>query len=182
MFTASTVNKNNSDVPGFRLSEGAALLVIEEETAAAARGARAFGKVAGVGSAFDVSIDGDQQSFVDSVVQSMRLSLDEACFRPNDIDCVVTSQNGLEFPDECERQAISQLFGCAHPPRLLAPKAIIGESLGAGGPMQMISALLRMSQSLPVRCLRILVNSISYDGHCCSVLLTGTNSQNAFEN
>jgi 3-oxoacyl-(acyl-carrier-protein) synthase len=168
--------------PGLILSEGAALLVLEEESFALARGARLLGQVDGVGSAFDVSIMRDKQSAVDSISRSMQLALSDGDVGPADIDCIVTSRNGLHLTDHCEQQAIWQQFGSSIRAEVLAPKHWFGESLGGGGPMQAIAALRRMLAPDGPPCRRVLINSISYDGHCCSLLLGRAAANDAHAN
>ena len=178
---------------GMRLSEGAALVVIESESSAIDRDAAILAEVIGVGSAFDVSGRSRVEASVKSIVHAISLALADGRCRPQDVDCVIASANG-SAADLHECHALRHVFDNQSLPHVFAPKEFIGESLGAGGPLQIISAMellgnrnLQASiQQLAMhdcfagcRCKStgvppwrlILINSISYDGHSCSVLL-----------
>ena len=184
----------NQPASGFRLSEGAALVVLESETSAIDRDACILAEVIGVGSAFDVSGRSRGDTSVKSIIHAISLALADGKSCPEDVDCVIASANGTSVVDLHECHALRLVFDDQSLPVIFAPKESIGESLGAGGPLQVISALelLRneelqasVQQSALNRCFAgcrckssssapwrlMLINSISYDGHSCSVLL-----------
>ncbi len=184
------------------LSESAALVVVEEGEAAQGRGARVAALVGGHGQAFDASRRRDETRSVRSIVRSMRLALEQARLGPQDVDVVCASANGLASLDRHEALAIAAVFDArAAWPRISALKLRIGEPLGAAGPLQCVAmieamrtgivpALVEFSHfpdkavsvfkhaALPPDGVRTcLINSLSHDGHSCSLVLTSSASQ-----
>ena len=187
--------------PGTTLSEGAALLVIEDGEAAGLRGARVEAEVSGHGCAFDPSRRRDDQRSILSIVRSMRLALRQAGLGPDDIDVVSASASGVRRIDRHEAMAIAEVFGSREIlPPISAVKAVLGESLGAAGPLQcavmieamrsgFVPATVDIRKSLgqevgtgllasPTRhVLRTgLINSLSSDGHSCSLVLSSVSA------
>jgi 3-oxoacyl-[acyl-carrier-protein] synthase II len=182
---------------GMALSESAALLVVEDGAAARRRGARVVAEVLGHGQTFDVSRRRDESRSVASIVRSMQLALAQACLGPDDVDVVCASANGIVSLDRHEASAIAAVFDArtSFPP-VSAVKALLGDPLGAAGPLQcaaMIEAMRsgivpavldfgpfpdkavpsRKPTAMPRDGVRTcLVNSLSYDGQSCSLLLT----------
>jgi 3-oxoacyl-[acyl-carrier-protein] synthase II len=181
---------------GLILSESAALLVIEDETAARRRGANVVAEICGHGQTFDVSRRRDVRRSVRSIVRSMRIAMEEAGLRPEDIDAICASANGVVSVDQHEAVAITTVFEArtALPP-VSAVKSLLGESLGAGGPMQCAVMIEAMRTGIVPAALDLgrlpdkvvpfvqhagsprngirtcLINSLSYDGHSCSLVL-----------
>jgi 3-oxoacyl-[acyl-carrier-protein] synthase II len=184
---------------GLVLSESAALLVIEDGEGARNRGVQVLAEVRGHGQAFDVSRRRDERCSVRSIARSMLLAMKQAGIGPGDIDVVCASANGVVSVDRHEVLAITSVFEArTEIPPVSAVKSLLGESLGAAGPLQcavMIEAMrtgfipavmdLRrfpdkvvpfvQHADLPPDGVRTcLINSLSYDGHSCSLVLTSS--------
>ena len=182
---------------GLTLSEGAALLVLEDGDVARRRGARVLAEVRGHGLAFDVSRRRDERRSVRSIARSMRLAMERAGLGPGDIDVVCASANGLPSVDQHEALAITTVFKArTEMPPVSAVKSLLGEPLGAAGPLQCVAMIEAMRSGLVPAALDLrqfpdrvvspaplanphrdgvrtcLINSLSYDGHSCSLLLT----------
>ncbi len=131
-----------SELGGIVLAEGAAFLALEEEQAAAARGARPLGRLLGHGAAFDPSRFADPEPADAAIARAVEIALADARTAAADIDLVVVSANGLGTLDHAEALALERVFGS----RLgtlpfIAPKRGLGESLGAGGAFATLVAL-----------------------------------------
>jgi 3-oxoacyl-[acyl-carrier-protein] synthase II len=187
----------DADSGGLSLSEGAALLVVETRDTAEHRGDRAMAEVRGYGQAFDVSRRRDETRSVRAIVRSMRLALEQACLGPDEIDVVCAAANGVTSMDRHEALAIAAVFESRRRfPRICAVKSRLGEALGAGGPLQCVAMIEAMRTGILPAALDIchfrdtfveslhepeltregirtcIVNSLSYDGHSCSLVLT----------
>ncbi|MBV9948115.1 MAG: hypothetical protein JOZ69_14770 [Myxococcales bacterium] len=125
-----------------RLGEGAALLVVEAPHAASARGAVVRGTVAGYGTAFEAPPR--ESSLVHAaspgVERAVRAALADASIGPSEVDVVVCGASGLAAFDEAELLGIRRVLGdevC-----VIAPKSVLGETLGAGGALGVASCLV----------------------------------------
>ncbi len=185
---------------GFALAEGAALLMLEEHTAAHARGATILAEVKGYGSSFDCSNNEEGEAAVSiratCVEQSINAALKDAHGVPWSIDAVSASANGNRFNDECEALGIKRTFnGRSGTMPVTAPKSMLGESLGASAAIQVVDVIETLRdgrlpgvrgfqhpdesfplQSLSSSCQTIepgncLINSVGLDGNCCSLVI-----------
>ena len=181
---------------GFTPGEGAALLMLEEEASALERGARVLAEVSGAGCGYDSSRGRDERKAVESVAHSMRFALYEAMLRAYEVEVLSASANGSPGGDRYEALAVAEVFGQhAGAMPATAVKAMLGETLGASGAMQVVAALETMRDGrLPgipqleeveedfplalasqarqdVDVNNVVVNSIGFDGHSCALLL-----------
>jgi 3-oxoacyl-[acyl-carrier-protein] synthase II len=181
---------------GLALGEGAAFVVIETKATAAARGARILAEVAGHAALTDP--DAMHQGYCgrEVIAAAIRNALDRSGVGVEDIDAVSAAANGSYAPDEEEGAALAQVFaGRDRPPAITAIKSVLGETLGASGPLQVIAMVEAMRDgrlpgvrglrqadgrwmagalSQEARCIRIrcaLVTAASPDGPCCAVVL-----------
>jgi 3-oxoacyl-[acyl-carrier-protein] synthase II len=184
---------------GLSLSESAALVLLEELDSARLRGTRVMAEVRGHGSAFDTSRRRDERHSVRSIIRSMRLAIEEAGFGPDDIDVVCASANGMARVDRHEAVAIASVFESrTDVPPVSAVKSLLGEPLGAAGPLQCAAMIVAMRTGkipVPLDLRRLpgnvvsfaqrahssralirtcLINSLSYDGHACSLVITSS--------
>jgi 3-oxoacyl-[acyl-carrier-protein] synthase II len=181
---------------GFLLGEGAALLMLEDASRARERGARVLAEVKGTGSAFDSSRGKNGEKAIKAIAHAARLALKDAELQPNSIDCLSASASGSLRVDRHEAHAMADVFAsAAQKLPVTAIKSMLGETLGAAGALQVIALMETMrDRVLPgIRGLEEtdgdfpltmispqnrqvdvsfgLVNSISFDGHCCSLVL-----------
>jgi 3-oxoacyl-[acyl-carrier-protein] synthase II len=122
------------DRTGFVYGEGAAVLVLEREEHARARGARVYAEVAGgaiTGDAYHITMPAPDGG---GAALAMRRALASAGMEPTDIDYICAHGTGTPLNDVTETRAIKAVFG-DHAYRLAvsSPKSMVGHLLGAAG-------------------------------------------------
>lgn len=181
---------------GFALGEGAALLMLEDAHFARDRGARALAEITGHGCGYDCSQGEDEEASVNAIALSVRRALNDAFTEPHEIDCLSASANGSYAGDLHEAKGIfAGLNGQTRKLPVTAIKSMLGETLGASGPLQAIALLETMRDGvLPgingleqidddfgfdmispdntqLDLEAALINSVGFDGHCCSLVM-----------
>ena len=128
------------DRDGFVFGEGGALLVIETEEHARARGARILGRLMGASVTSDgfhmVAPDPNGRRAGYAMTRAMQL----AGLQPSDIDHVNAHATGTTVGDVAESVAINNAMG-EHRPAVFAPKAALGHSVGAVGAVEAVLTL-----------------------------------------
>jgi len=130
------------DRKGILTGEGAAVLVLENEMSAVARGARIYAEVLGYGLNCDAyhQVAPDQ----DSVAACIRLALANARVRPADVDLVSAHGTGTKANDVTEARAIRDVFG-ERPPPVISIKSMIGHTMGAASALSMAACLMAIT-------------------------------------
>ncbi|WP_405954847.1 ketosynthase chain-length factor [Streptomyces phaeochromogenes] len=123
-------------VPG----EGGAMLVLEEETAARARGARVYGEIAGYAATFSPRPGSGRPPGLE---RAARLALADSGLGVEDVDVVFADAAGLPTADDEEAAALRALFGPYGVP-VTAPKTLTGRLFGGGAPLDVAAALLAL--------------------------------------
>ncbi|MFP5219721.1 MAG: beta-ketoacyl-[acyl-carrier-protein] synthase family protein [Actinomycetes bacterium] len=126
---------------GFCISEGAAVLVLEERESALARGARVYGEVLGSGSTCDAHHITAPAPGGTGAAQCMRLALEDADLRPEDVRAVNAHGTSTPLNDAAEAAAVTSVFGAGAVP-VSSIKGVTGHSLGAAGAVEVVSVLL----------------------------------------
>jgi beta-ketoacyl ACP synthase len=125
------------DRNGMVFAEGGALMLIESEEHAKARGAQILGRLLGSAIRSDSydSIEPDPSGEENShtIVRAIEL----ADLRPADIDLFNAHAAGTRSGDLAEAHAIRRAFG-GHAPAVYAPKAALGHSWGAAGAVEAV--------------------------------------------
>jgi len=122
---------------GFVVSEGAAVLVLEELEHALARGARPIAEVIGYGSsadAFDMAAPAERG---EGNQRAMRAALERAGIGPEAVDYINAHGTSTPLNDRYETMAIRDVFG-EHADRLAvsSTKSMIGHAMGAAGAIE----------------------------------------------
>jgi beta-ketoacyl ACP synthase len=127
----------DKDRNGFVFGEGAALLVIETEEHAKARGADIYARLMGASITSDgyhiVAPDPNGEQAGHAMTRAIQL----AGLSPKDIDHVNAHATGTSVGDVAESHAINNAMG-GHRPAVYAPKAALGHSVGAVGAVESI--------------------------------------------
>lgn len=129
---------------GTVFGEGAAIMVLESESHARARGhQRSYASVAGAGWSCDGHHPTAPEAQATQIVRAMRTALDEAGIAPHDIGCVVPHGTGTPLNDVVESHALAAVFGTqAAAPPLYSLKAMLGHTGGAAGAFALLTAAL----------------------------------------
>jgi 3-oxoacyl-[acyl-carrier-protein] synthase II len=122
---------------GFVLGEGAAVLVLEREIFARARGAPLLAEVAGYAATCDAYRITDERPDASGAIAAMRTALHSAEVQESDIDYVNAHGTGTEMNDRLETQALHAVLG-AHAPEVAvsSSKSMMGHLLAAAGAVE----------------------------------------------
>ena len=122
---------------GFVMGEGAAVLVLEREEHARARGAKIFARIAGYGASNDAFHITQPDENGRGAKQAMLATLADAGAATGDVGYINAHGTSTPFNDKIETLAIKQVFnGSATPPPVSSTKSHIGHLLGAAGAVE----------------------------------------------
>jgi len=134
---------------GFVVSEGAAVLVLEELDHALARQATIYGELAGYGAtadAYHISMPAEDGT---GAAQAMALALEEAGIRPSDVHYINAHGTSTPLNDKSETAAIKKVFGeAAYNVPISSTKSVHGHLLGATGALEAILCLQALNEGL----------------------------------
>ncbi|MGE2689029.1 KasA/KasB family beta-ketoacyl-ACP synthase [Mycolicibacterium pulveris] len=117
---------------GMVLGEGGALLLIEKEEHAKARGARILARLMGAAMTSDGYDAIEPEPSGERAGDAISRAIEVAGLAPTDIDHINAHACGTRVGDLAEARAIRRALG-AHNPAVYAAKAALGHSLGASG-------------------------------------------------
>ncbi|MCW3023359.1 MAG: beta-ketoacyl-[acyl-carrier-protein] synthase family protein [Conexibacter sp.] len=125
---------------GFVMGEGAAVLVLEREAHATARGAKILGRVTGYGASNDAFHITQPEENGRGAIEAMTAALRDADLSPSDVGYVNAHGTSTPFNDRIEAQAIRQVLGEDGPP-VSSCKGAIGHTLGAAGAIEALACV-----------------------------------------
>lgn len=176
---------------GLAVSEGAAIVVLEDRERALARNAAIYAEVLG----YATCCDGEHIAMParEGMLRCMRNALESAGLEPGAIDYINAHATGTQIGDAAESWGIKELFGGKVP--VSSSKGHVGHTIGACGCMEAIFSILMMREGFlaptlnlenigedcagvnhlqrvaPVRARRILSNSFAFGGINASLIL-----------
>ena len=128
---------------GLVLAEGAAIVVIEEESLARSRGAAIYARVLGGATVSESTHLRNVQPNGEAAARSMQIAMAQARVSPPDIDYVCAHGNGLLDYDASETAAIKRALGVqAHCLPVSSIKSMCGQALAASGAIQVVTTCL----------------------------------------
>ena len=137
----------DKDRNGFVFGEAGALMVIEAEEHAKARGATIYGRLMGASITSDgyhmVAPDPNGEQAGHAMTRAIQL----AGLSPTDIDHVNAHATGTSVGDVAEGVAINNALG-SHRPAVYAPKSALGHSVGAVGAVESILTVLALRDGI----------------------------------
>jgi len=134
---------------GFVLSEGGAVIVLEDLEFALARGARIVAEVAGYGLSGDAYHITQPCPGGEGALRAMRLALRHAGLSPDDVDYINAHGTSTPAGDIAETQAIKSLLGeRAYRVPVSSSKSQFGHLIGAAGSIEAIITALAIQNDL----------------------------------
>lgn len=127
---------------GVILSEGAGVIVLEEEENAMTRGANILAVFKGYGNAFDPEAEIGFTHNGKGLAEAIRIALMDASLTPEDIDCVVSCANSTRGLDRLETMALKDaLRNQAYRVPVTSIKSMVGETYSASGILSLSAAV-----------------------------------------
>jgi len=130
---------------GFVLGEGAAMLILEEYTAARRRGAKIYGEILGYGLASDAYRITDLPADGNGLARAMENSLRDAGINASDIGYVNAHGTSTGANDRSETQALKRALGShAQTVPISSSKSMTGHLVAACGALEAVLSLLAL--------------------------------------
>lgn len=123
---------------GFILGEGSGILILEELEHALARGADIYGEIAGYGATSDAYHITSPAPDGEGAAKSMRMALEDAGIKPEDIDYINAHGTGTPYNDAFETIAVKKVFGENTKVPVSSTKSMTGHLLGAAGGLEAV--------------------------------------------
>ena len=138
-------DKNRS---GFIMGEGAGIILLEELEHAKNRGAHIYAEIVGYGRNDDAYHITTPAPGGITQAKCMKLALDDAGLKPEDIDYINAHGTSTQFNDKGETEAIKNLFGeHAYKIPVSSTKSMTGHMLGAAGGVEAIATVLSIENN-----------------------------------
>lgn len=138
----------DKDRDGFIMSEGAAILILESEEHAKARGAKIFVELAGYGATCDANHLTAPHPEGLGAARAMNLALENAGMKPEEIDYINAHGTSTPTNDPLETKSIKTSFGDhAYKLKISSTKGMTGHLVGAAGGVEAIASIMAIEDS-----------------------------------
>ncbi len=128
---------------GFVLSEGGAVLILEELEHAKKRGARIYAELAGYGGTADAYRMTDPHAEGRGAIRAMKLALEDARLAPSDIHYINAHGTSTQLNDQIETHSVKAVFGAdAKKIPMSSIKSMLGHMIAAAGAVEIIASVL----------------------------------------
>ncbi len=139
-------DKNRS---GFVMGEGAGIILLENLEHAKNRGAKIYAEIVGYGRNDDAYHITTPAPGGISQAKCMKLALDDAGLKPEEIDYINAHGTSTQFNDKGETEAIKNLFGeHAYKIPVSSTKSMTGHMLGAAGGVEAVATVLSIENNI----------------------------------
>jgi 3-oxoacyl-[acyl-carrier-protein] synthase II len=139
-------DKNRS---GFVMGEGAGIILLENLEHAKARGAHIYAEIVGYGRNDDAYHITTPAPGGITQAKCMKLALDDAGLKPEEIDYINAHGTSTQFNDKGETEAIKNLFGeYAYKIPVSSTKSMTGHMLGAAGGVEAVATVLSIEKNI----------------------------------
>jgi 3-oxoacyl-[acyl-carrier-protein] synthase II len=125
---------------GFVMGEGSAVLVLEREEHARARGAQIYARVTGYGASNDAFHITQPETNGRGAIEAMTAALRDADLAPRDVGYVNAHGTSTPINDRVETLALRQVLGEDGPP-VSSCKGAVGHTLGAAGAIEALACV-----------------------------------------
>jgi len=132
---------------GMMVSEGAGIMVMESLSAAVDRKARIYAEVIGYG----LTCDANHMTAPnpDGIIRAMKMALEKANLRPDQIDSVVGHGTGTPSNDQAEMLSLGKIFGDqADELPVTSIKSMLGHTMGAASAIEALTSALIVHENI----------------------------------
>ena len=137
----------NVDRDGFVISEGAGVIILEEESHARRRGAMILAELAGHGATMDAHHMTNPLPDGRSAAMAMSIALKHARLLPEAVSYINAHATSTSMGDRCEAEAIKAVFKEYRVP-VSSTKSMTGHLCGATGAIELIASVKIIQESL----------------------------------
>ena len=134
---------------GFVLSEGGAVLILEELEHAQKRGAKIYAEITGYGGTADAFRMTDPHPEGRGAIRAMRLAMEDAKITPDAIDYINAHGTSTQLNDQIETYSVKQVFGeRAKKIPMSSIKSMLGHMIAAAGAVELIASVLTIRDGI----------------------------------
>ncbi len=133
---------------GFVMSEGAAVLVLEDADKARARGAEILALLVGAASTADAHHITAPSPGGSGAIRCMEMAMADAGISPSDVVHINAHGTSTPLNDAAEAEALAKVFGTSGGPAVTSTKGVTGHALGAAGALEAAAAIQSMRNGL----------------------------------
>lgn len=139
----------DKDRDGFVMGEGAAILLLEDEASAKARGATIYGEIAGFGMSADAHHITNPEPGGKGAIRAMRMAIEDAGATTEHVDYINAHATSTPVGDRTETLAIRTLLGDrAERVPVSSTKSMTGHMLGAAGAIETVVCLMATRENV----------------------------------